>query len=85
MDSSLDSILYTIYIILQGYGSIMALGIFLSWIPSAMNLKFFRMVHHVGDWYMGNFTGIIVLGGLDLSPIIGFFVYETLVNAFLWI
>lgn len=80
----LHDVLTVIYILFQFYGTIMTVGIILTWIPSSMNLGFFRLISHVGDWYLGHFRGILIIGSLDIGPVIGFLIYQTMANA-IWI
>lgn len=66
--------------ILSAYNIFLIAGVFLSWMPFLYKYKFFRIVGKIGDWYMKPFTGILVIGPLDFTPIIGFMLYDGLIG-----
>lgn len=68
---TLSYFMYGFYIILYVYESIIVLDIILSWIPSIREFVLPRIIHSVADWYMHPFRGKLILGPLDLTPIIG--------------
>ena len=67
--------------ILLFYNYILIGGILLSWIPGLYKFKIFRMIRKMSDWYMEPFSGYIVLGPIDFTPIIGFMLYDGLIYA----
>lgn len=67
------------YILLNVYYYVLLAGIIMSWIPGAQNNKFCRVVRAIGDAYLGPFHGLLVVGFLDFTPIIGFAIYHFIV------
>ena len=63
------------------YNYILLGGIILSWIPGLYNFKFFRLIRKLSDLYMEPFSGYILLGPFDFTPIIGFMLYDGLIYA----
>lgn len=63
------------------YNYILLCGIILSWIPGLYNFKFFRLIRKLSDLYMEPFSGYILLGPFDFTPIIGFMLYDGLIYA----
>lgn len=51
-------------------------GVFLSWLPFLYKYRIFQFIGRVGDWYMRPFNGVVVLGPLDFTPIVGFIIYN---------
>lgn len=72
--------------IISFYNTFLIAGIILSWIPFLYKYKFFRGIRKICDWYLGPFSGIIVIGPLDFTPIVGFLLFDGLLTAivFLW-
>jgi uncharacterized protein YggT (Ycf19 family) len=71
---------------LLAYGSIMSFSIILSWVPGAYEIKIFRLVRSISDFYLGDFRGKIIIGFLDLTPMIGLMIYSFIVSTFsMWI
>lgn len=77
----MSSCIYILKIILNIYHAILVLGIFLTWLPFLYKYKFFRLIAKIGDWYMEPFTGFVVIGRIDFTPILGFFVYSACLAA----
>lgn len=59
-------------LIVWAYDGIICIDIILSWIPNARQYKIPSIIHTVSNWFMEPFNGIITIGFLDLSPLIGF-------------
>lgn len=56
------------------YQGVITLRILLSWFPQAQGVGALQPIYTVSDVYLNLFRGIIPpLGGLDLSPILAFF------------
>jgi YggT family protein len=56
------------------YQGILTLSILLSWFPQSRGVGVLQPVFNVSDVYLNLFRGIIpAIGGLDLSPILAFF------------
>lgn len=76
----MTNVLIILYLILQVYAGFLTLNIFLSWIPKLYEYKFFRFCKIVSDFYLGPFHGAIVIGPLDLTPMIGIGVYQMVMS-----
>lgn len=76
MTHCINVLLYILY----AYNFILIAGVIMSWLPFLYNFKIFRLIAIVGNWYMEPFRGVIVLGPLDFTPIIGFFLYDGIVS-----
>jgi YggT family protein len=50
--------------------------ILMSWIPELRRSKFYGFVSSVTDPYLRIFRGLIVIGMMDLTPIIGLMLYQ---------
>ncbi|MGB4695365.1 MAG: YggT family protein [Acholeplasmataceae bacterium] len=68
-------IIEILYIIFAIYGGLLSLAIILSWVPGIYDIAFFRNVGKIADWYLGPFRGRLVIGTIDLSPMIGLIIY----------
>jgi uncharacterized protein YggT (Ycf19 family) len=78
--------IYFLFILFQVYWFIMSFSIILSWIPGTADVKILRGIRKIADWYLGKFQGILVIGILDLTPIIGFVIYGFIMSLFgLWL
>lgn len=83
---TLSFIINIIYLLLLLYGGIMSLSIILSWIPGAFEIKFFRQLRKISDWYLGPFRGKLIVGIVDLTPMIGLIIYSFIMNLLsIWI
>lgn len=71
--------------ILQIYYYFLIAGILLSWLPFLYQYKIFRAIRKIGDWYMGPFSGVLVLGPIDFTPIVGFIVYTGILELLLYL
>ncbi|MDD3999961.1 MAG: YggT family protein [Bacilli bacterium] len=79
-------IIYLLNLIFQAYGAIMTISIILSWIPGAFEIRFFRQVRKISDWYLESFRGKIVFGVIDFTPVIGLLIYSFIINLLsIWI
>ncbi len=76
---SLRLALIILYLLFQIYGGLMMLGIIFSWLGSFDN-RLVRAVRKIASWYLGTFEGMIVIGRLDLSPMIALGVYEFILS-----
>lgn len=70
-----------LYYLLIAYDYILIANIILSWFPRLRNFKIFNIIGKIGDWYLEPFSGVLVLGILDFTPLIGFALYDGLVYA----
>ena len=70
--------LFGLYYILDAYYFILIVSIIISWIPGIRNSKFYRVIRGISDAYLGPFRGILVIGFLDFTPIIGFGIYNVI-------
>ena len=67
----LNYLLIGLYILLWVYHLILFIGIILTWIPSALNTKVGSVIYEMSNWLLRPFRGWLVIGFLDLTPIIG--------------
>jgi len=70
--------IYILFKLLTFYNYILIGGIILSWIPSLYKFGIFRLIRKMYNWYMEPFSGYLILGPLDFTPIIGFMIYDAL-------
>ncbi len=76
ISSVLSSILIVVYYLLNAYFYFMVAMIILSWIPGIYDKGWYQALSKISDVYIGRFRGLIVLGNIDFTPIIGFLFYE---------
>lgn len=69
-------LLIYLFYILHSYFYFMIAVVILSWVPGIREYKWFRTCEKISDFYLGRFRGLIVIGYLDLTPILGFFIYQ---------
>ncbi|GMI13344.1 hypothetical protein TrLO_g7946 [Triparma laevis f. longispina] len=64
------------------YNYVITFRILLSWFPQAQGISLLQPVFAVSDPFLNVFRGIVPsIGGLDLSPLLGFFLLNMLTNA----
>ena len=78
----LGRILIGLYYILNFYFYFMLITIILSWIPGIQGSKFYQFMRKISDVYIGKFSGWLVVGIVDFTPIIGFVIYELALELF---
>lgn len=66
--------------LLQIYLFFIFINIFLTWVPTLYNYRFFRICKKISDWYLGPFHGFIVIGPFDFTPILGITIYEIILG-----
>lgn len=76
-------LLLAIYGILQLYFGVIIISFILSWIPGSHNWKIGRMIFNASNWYMESFRGKLIIGIFDMGSLVGYVVYEFLMNL-LW-
>ena len=81
MGLSIGILLYILY----GYNFFLIAVVLMSWFPALYNFRIFRLIGKVGNWYLEPFSGILVLGPIDFTPIVGFMLYDGLVTAILFL
>ena len=74
-----------IYYLLYGFLSLISINIIASWIPPLYNSRLFRILRRITDTYMEPFHGVLVLGFLDFTPIIGIFLFEFIIEAYAYL
>ncbi len=72
----LASFLSILLIVLEVYFFVLIAYILLSWFPTIRESRFYYTLHRLADPYMRFFRGILVLGGMDFTPIVGFLIYR---------
>lgn len=65
-----------IYYILYAYFWVIIIYILLGWIPSIRQSKFYYQLHIIVSPFMDTFRGLLVIGMIDLTPMIGLFLYN---------
>ena len=70
----LAEILYILYWILRVY--FLIAYVLMSWIPELRGTKIHQIIHSIANPYMRIFRGVLVIGMIDLTPIIGFLLYQ---------
>ncbi len=71
----LHQILTVYFYLLIGY-------ILLSWVPEIRESRFYYYLHVICNPYMRIFRGLLVFGGMDFTPILGFMFYRIGLEAF---
>lgn len=74
-----------LFYILTFYNFFLVAGIIMSWFPVLYKFRLFRIIATIGNWYMEPFTGVLVLGPLDFTPIIGFFLYDCIISLLVYL
>lgn len=77
----MQTLLLVLYYALSAYYYIMIAYILMSWIPELRGSKLYGYVSSITDPYLRIFRGLIVIGMIDLTPIIGFMLYQFGLNA----
>lgn len=71
---------------LRIYYYIIIAYILLGWIPEIRRSKLYSYLHQITNPYLGIFRGLIVVGMMDFTPIIGLLIYnfglEALIQVF---
>jgi len=65
-----------IYWLLKVYYWILIAYVLGSWIPELRNTKLYQMIHYLANPYMRIFRGLLVIGRMDFTPILGFMLYS---------
>lgn len=68
--------IYALYWLMIAYEGFMTISIIMSWIPPLYNTKVFIFFRKGTDFYLRPFRGLLVIGFLDLTPIIGLLIYS---------
>lgn len=76
----LKLLLLCLYGLFQLYFTIIIISFILSWIPSANNFKFCRLINKVSNWYMEPFRGKLILGIFDMGSLVGIIILETIIG-----
>lgn len=61
---------------LRAYYYTLIAYVLMSWIPELRGTKIHRIISNIADPYMRLFRGLLVIGMLDLTPIIGFILFQ---------
>ena len=69
-------LLTIIYWILKVYYWILIAFVLGSWIPELRNTKIYQVINNLADPYMRLFRGLLVIGMMDFTPILGFMLYS---------
>ncbi len=78
----LNYFLISLYIILWAYHGIIFISIILTWIPNVLNTKVGSAIYGMSNWMLKPFRGWLVIGFLDLTPIIGILILQFIMRIF---
>lgn len=67
----------------EAYYYILIAYVLMSWIPEIRGTKIHQIIHSIANPYMRLFRGLLVIGMMDFTPILGFFLY-TLGKGYYW-
>ncbi|MBO4623102.1 MAG: YggT family protein [Bacilli bacterium] len=73
-------IIYALYWLMLAYEGFMFVSIIMSWIPPLYGTKVFNFFRKGTDFYLKPFRGWLTIGFLDLTPMIGLFIYSFGIN-----
>lgn len=76
MNIILYNLLFILYWLLRIYYFVLIGYVLLSWIPDLRRSKFYALIYKLANPYMRLFRGLIVIGRIDLTPILGFILYQ---------
>lgn len=82
MDIYLIYFLRVLEFLLTGYYYVLIAYVLLSWVPSLHQSKFYYYIALLANPYMRIFRGILVIGMIDLTPILGFIIYQFGLSSF---
>ena len=67
---------------LQLYNYVITGRILLSWFPQSQGVALLQPIFVLSDPFLNTFRGLVPsIGGIDLSPLLGFFLLNVLTNA----
>lgn len=78
----LNYFLIGLYIALWAYHSIILISIILTWIPNALNTKAGSLIYEMSNWMLRPFRGWLIIGFLDLTPVIGILILQYVMRIF---
>ena len=78
-------IYHGLYYLMYGFLGLITINILASWIPPLYNFSLFRFLRKITDTYMQPFHGLLVLGFLDFTPIIGIVLFEFIIQAYIFL
>ncbi len=79
MNELFYQILYYGYIVLNLYYYLIIITVLLSWTP-LVKTKFYGILQAITAPYMNIFRGLIVISNIDLTPLLGFILYQVLLS-----
>jgi len=74
--------LIAVYYILQAYLLVIALYCILTWFPKLRFTRFFGIIEKIVYPFMKIFSGRLVIGGFDLSVMLGFGIIQYLLGLY---
>ena len=78
--------MYEVFVVigwlLRAYYYTLIAYVLMSWIPELRGTKVHQVISRIADPYMRIFRGLLVIGMIDLTPIIGFFLFQLGLNYF---
>ena len=78
----LVQLLLALYWVLRIYFYFIIASIILSWLPDIKRSPFGRLISRITDPFMNVFRGLLVVGMLDFTPMIGIILYQIGLNYF---
>ncbi len=68
----LQTFLIVFYCAIEVFWDYMVVVIILGWIPGIWEKRWYQIMYKGISWYISRFTGWIVIGPIDFTPILGF-------------
>lgn len=81
----MSTVYNVIFWLLTVFNGFLSISILISWVPSLTNYKIFRAIIKVSDWYLKPFRGVLVIGPIDFTPLIGIGIYGFILSCFSYI
>lgn len=78
----MELLIIGVFYFLQIYYYTIIAAILLGWIPEITKTGFYAFLRRVTDPYLRIFRGLLVIGMVDLTPILGLLLYQFVMNAF---
>ncbi|MCF7925963.1 MAG: YggT family protein [Candidatus Izimaplasma sp.] len=76
MNNILYTLMFLVFWVLRIYYYVLIAYVLLSWIPDLRKTSFYRFIYKLANPYMRLFRGLLVIGHIDLTPILGFILYN---------
>lgn len=77
----MEILLVLLYNFLRIYYFLLIGSILLTWIPEITQTQFYKYLRRLTDPYLRIFRGLLVIGMIDLTPILGLLIYQFALNS----